>query len=190
MKRTILILILLVTSLGFIAPASQGQAGGSWDSRFEKAMKDYKDGKLPAAEMQFLQLLKESEKLGPRDLRQVRALDALVQLYRTLNNNAKAEGFCRRALAIRERVLGPEHAKTSDNVQELALLTRLLNKFAESEALYKRAIVLREKIYGPTSSQLSQSYRGYSDLLRKMGRTAEADQMRNKALEILRSRSR
>lgn len=190
MKKTISMLILLIATLTLIVPASQGQVGGSWDVRFEKAMKDYKDGKLAAAETQFNQLLKEAEKLPPRDLRQVRVLDALVQLHRTLNNNAKAEAFCRRALAIRERVLGPEHAKTSDNVQELALLTRLLNKFAESEALYKRAIFLREKVYGPNSIQLSQSYRGYSDLLRKMGRTAEADQMRNKATEILRSRSR
>ena len=59
-----------------------------------------------------------------------------------------AEKMNRRALKVKERVLGVEHADTLTSVRNLALVLRYQGKYKEAEELYRRALEGREKLLG------------------------------------------
>src|SRR6476469_7015670 len=51
----------------------------------------------------------------------------------------EAEGLYRRALAIKEGVLGPDHPEVGRDLNNLALVYRDQGKYGEAEPLYRRA---------------------------------------------------
>jgi len=61
---------------------------------------------------------------------------------------AEAEPLYRRALAIREKVLGPEHPDAAMSLNNLAGLYRIQGQYAQAESLYTRALAIAEKTWG------------------------------------------
>ncbi|MFC2032217.1 tetratricopeptide repeat protein, partial [Chloroflexota bacterium] len=61
----------------------------------------------------------------------------------------EAEPLYKRALEIREKVLGPEHPDTATSLNNLAGLYNDQGLYKEAEPLYKRALEIREKVLGP-----------------------------------------
>ena len=55
----------------------------------------------------------------------------------------------KRALAIREKVLGPEHVNVAQSFNNLAGLYNDQGRYADAEPLYKRSLAIREKALGP-----------------------------------------
>ena len=52
----------------------------------------------------------------------------------------EAEPLYKRALEIRERVLGPDHPDTATSLNNLAILYDNQGRYEEAEPLYKRAL--------------------------------------------------
>jgi hypothetical protein len=61
----------------------------------------------------------------------------------------QAEPLFRRALAIREKVLGPDHPDTAQSINNLALVLYAKGDYAGAEPLLRRALAIREKALGP-----------------------------------------
>jgi len=73
------------------------------------------------------------------------ALNNLAVVYETQGKFVEAEGYYRRALAIKEKAIGREHVDLASTINNLANVSQELGKLAEAEAFYSRAIAIREK---------------------------------------------
>ena len=87
---------------------------------------------------------------------------------------AEAEQFYRRALSIKEKVLGPEHPDVAMTLNNLAVLCKANENYAEAEALYARSLAIFEQALGPQHPKVITCRKNYAGLLRKMNRHAEA----------------
>jgi Flp pilus assembly protein TadD len=63
-----------------------------------------------------------------------------------LGRPTEAEPLHRRALALRERVLGPDHPDVAQSISNLAVVLAALGRPAEAEPLHRRALALRERV--------------------------------------------
>src|SRR4051794_3980610 len=66
-----------------------------------------------------------------------------------LDRVAEAEPLLRRALDIRERVLGLEHPDVATSLGNLAVILTMRGRSAEVEPLLRRALDIRERVLGP-----------------------------------------
>ena len=66
-------------------------------------------GRYEEAEGLFVEALKEVEQFGETDTRLAIVLNNLANLYHNQKKYGQAEPLYRRALAIREELLGPSH---------------------------------------------------------------------------------
>ncbi len=95
-------------------------------------------------------------------------------MYYSLGAYAKAEPLFKRALAIREKVLGPEHPDTVTYLNNLAELYKSLGAYAKAEPLYKRALAIREKVLGPEHPDTATSLNNLAFLNISQGRIDQA----------------
>jgi hypothetical protein len=92
-----------------------------------------------------------------RRLMMVAVSDGLVaELCRATGRALRAGGdlvaarlWHKRALAIRQRVLGPDHPLTAEALNNLGVVLREHGQLATAVALYKRALAIRERVLGP-----------------------------------------
>jgi tetratricopeptide (TPR) repeat protein len=81
----------------------------------------------------------------------------------------EAELLYRRALAIREKVLGPDHPDVAASLNNLATLLDKQGKYDEAEPLYRRALAIRKKVLGPDHPDVAASLNNLAALLHKSG---------------------
>jgi tetratricopeptide (TPR) repeat protein len=96
---------------------------------------------------------------------------------------AGAEPLYRRALEVRERVLGPEHPDTLVSVNNLAGLLESTGDYAGAEPLYRRALEARERVLGPEHPSTLVSVNNLAGLLYRTGDYAGAEPLYRRALE-------
>jgi tetratricopeptide (TPR) repeat protein len=63
----------------------------------------------------------------------------------------------RRALVIRERVLGSDHPDVATSLNNLASLYKSQGKYDEAEPLHRRALAIREKSLGSDHPDVAAS---------------------------------
>lgn len=85
----------------------------------------------------------------------VRLSATVVRLYNE-GKYGDALNPARRALEIRERVLGPENELVTDALGNLASVHLALNNFKEAEPLYQRLLAPYEKRYGAESLKVAR----------------------------------
>jgi len=73
------------------------------------------------------------------------ALHAEVEQLYEAGKHDQAESIAKRALAMREKVLGPDHLDVAASLTILAVVYEALKRRAEAEPLYKRALAISEK---------------------------------------------
>ncbi|MEI6270048.1 MAG: tetratricopeptide repeat protein [Methylococcaceae bacterium] len=95
-----------------------------------------------------------------------------------------AEPLIRRALAIREKVLGPEHPKTANSLGHLAGLLEDQGNYGAAEPLYRRALTIREKVSGAEHSATARSLNNLAGLLDAQGNYDAAEPLYRRALAI------
>jgi tetratricopeptide (TPR) repeat protein len=71
--------------------------------------------------------------------------DKLAVLYHNQGRYEEAKPLYKRALIIREQVLGENHPDTAQALNNLAELYRTLGRYEEAEPLYMRAITTNEQ---------------------------------------------
>jgi TonB family protein len=90
----------------------------------------------------------------------------------------------RRALEIRERVLGKDDALVGEAVQNLASLYFGKNDHGEALGLYKRALSIFEKAHGPESIKLTKTLDVLAWLYYADGNASKAEDVFRRAVEI------
>jgi tetratricopeptide (TPR) repeat protein len=97
---------------------------------------------------------------------------------------AEAKPLYRRALTIREEVLGPEHADTATSLNNLALLYNHQGSYSEAEPLFQRALAIREKVLGLEHPYTATTLNNLALLYFNQGRYAEAEPLYKRAIAI------
>ncbi|KAJ8780233.1 hypothetical protein J1605_011836 [Eschrichtius robustus] len=118
------------------------------------------------------QALEDLEKTSGHDHPDVATmLNILALVYRlvaaTLNNLAvlygkrgkykEAEPLCKRALEIREKVLGKDHPDVAKQLNNLALLCQNQGKYEEVEYYYQRALEIYQTKLGPDDPNVAKT---------------------------------
>jgi tetratricopeptide (TPR) repeat protein len=102
----------------------------------------------------------------------------------SLSDPARAEPLLRRALAIREKVLGPEHPDVAQDLAALGLLLWSEKKDPKAEEMLQRALKDREKALGPDHPLVVEVLLYQAALLRQTERVAEAKKLEARAQAI------
>jgi nephrocystin-3 len=113
--------------------------------------------------------------------------DRLIATASFLRLNARhdgAEPLYRRALAIREKVLGPEHPDTASSLYNLAWLLRDKGDYDGAEPLYRRGLAIWEKVLGAEHPSTSASLNNLAWLLENKGDYDGAERLHRRALAI------
>jgi tetratricopeptide (TPR) repeat protein len=97
-------------------------------------------------------------------------------------SRSEAEPLLRRALAVREQVLGPEHPDVATSLDNLAQLYGATGRPAEAEPLYRRALAVRERALGPEHPRFAESLGCLGLFYLGTGRRAEAEPLIERAL--------
>ena len=124
------------------------------------------------------------EEFGPEDLALADSLVSRGNLYFKQGENSRAEPLLKRALAIREKVLGPEHPGVAwiHNLQ--GTIYRDQGKYTEAEPLYKRALAILEKTFGSDHPYVAMILDNLGQLYTVQRKYAEADPLLKRALAI------
>jgi tetratricopeptide (TPR) repeat protein len=89
-----------------------------------------------------------SAQASANDLAHTSASLPLAHTYLMLGKYGEAEALYKRALAIREQVLGASHPDVAQTLHNLANVYQLQGKYGQAEGLSKRALVIREQVLG------------------------------------------
>jgi len=119
-----------------------------WESQNEAGRKLFSQGDFAGAEQAFIAAIREATHLGADNVRLASSLSNLGQLKYKQKDLPQAEALFRRALSIRERVLGPEHFGLVQNINNLAALHYARGELEQAEPLFLRALAISEKHLG------------------------------------------
>ena len=106
----------------------------------------------------------------------------LAELYRAQGRYERAEPLYKKALDIRERVLGAGHPDTAGSYNNLALLYESQGRYDEAEPLYKKALDIRERVLGAEHPDTASSYNNLALLYAARGHFTAAREYLEKAL--------
>jgi len=84
-------------------------------------------------------------------------LNQLAGLFRIAGYFSAAIPLLRRALAIKEKILGKQHPDTAISLNNLAGLLESKGDYSKAEPLYKRALAIRKKVLGKEHPLTAQS---------------------------------
>src|SRR5262249_49085641 len=100
-------------------------------------------------------------------------------------NAREAEPLYRKALAVREEVLGPKHPVTADSYNILAFLLHGQGQARDAEAWYRKALTVREEVLGAKHPDTALSYNNLAAVLEDQGKAREAEPYWRAAVEAL-----
>merc|ERR1712079_848626 len=86
-----------------------------------------------------------------------------------------AEPLCKRALEIREKVLGSEHPDVAKQLNNLALLCQNQGKYEEVEKYYQRASAIYESKLGQDDPNVAKTKNNLASAYLKQGKYKEAE---------------
>ena len=108
----------------------------------------------------------------------------LAECSRKIGNYSKAEQLFRRALQLKEKVLGKGHPDTLGSMTGLAISLGQQGKFAEAEAMDRQTLQLIEKVLGKEHPDTLGSITGLAISLGQQGKFAEAEAMDRQTLQL------
>lgn len=189
MNRALIALVAATLSLAVVRPAVAAQPvtgpAADWLKLKREADTAYAANNYGVAERGYLQALKQAESFGPNDLRVAENLHALVALYSTRGQFAKAEPLFERELRVKEKALGGEHPDVVATVGRLATFYMERGATAKADRLAHLLMTFAEKKVKEQQSikdnftKLSKYYdksRDFSEaqsLLRKLQETTD-----------------
>ena len=94
--------------------------------------------------------------------------------YTAQGRTDEAERLYRRAVALKEKLLGADHPDVAMTLNNLAVLLKKREKYEEAAALYGRALAIFEAALGPDHPKVVTCRKNHAGLARKMGLPTEA----------------
>ena len=128
--------------------------------------------------------LEQYEQSNPSEEELAYRLNKVAFFLRLNANYDGAEPLYRRALTIREKVLGPEHPDTATNLHNLAVLLKSKGDYDGAEPLYRRALTIYEKVLGPEHPNTAGSLYCLGELLYSKGDYDGTEPLYRRALTI------
>ncbi|NEP23597.1 tetratricopeptide repeat protein [Moorena sp. SIO3I6] len=96
--------------------------------------------------------------------------------------------LAKRALEIRQEILGEEHPDVASSLNNLALLYQSQGRYAEAEPLLQQALALRKKLLGEDHPDVAESLNNLAVLYHSQGRYSEAEPLLQQALALIKKR--
>ncbi|KAA3675241.1 uncharacterized protein DEA37_0007217 [Paragonimus westermani] len=94
----------------------------------------------------------------------------LGRLYQSMQDNKKAEMMHRKAIMIKERLLGSSDFEVGLSVGHLASLYNYdMDRYEDAEQLYLRSVEISLNLFGSTYSGLEYDYRGLQRVYHELG---------------------
>ncbi len=107
-----------------------------------------------------------------------------VELLGYFGNLVGAKPYTKRALTIREKILGGEHPDTANSLNNLGYLLGAMGDLTGARPYYERALYIREKVLGSEHPDTALSLNNMGRLLQRMGDLAGARPYYERALAI------
>ncbi|MCD4785845.1 MAG: CHAT domain-containing protein [Candidatus Eremiobacteraeota bacterium] len=95
-----------------------------------------------------------------------------------------AEPLYKRALIIREKVLGKEHPHTAEVLDNLAKFYVSRGQHSKAENFYRKALHIREKVLRREHPEIAENLNGLADLYFEQSRYSDAERLYKKAIII------
>ncbi|XP_016335363.1 kinesin light chain 1-like isoform X2 [Sinocyclocheilus anshuiensis] len=102
-------------------------------------------------------------------------LNNLAVLYGKRGKYKEAEPLCKRALEIREKVLGTDHPDVAKQLNNLALLCQNQGKYQEVEQYYERALHIYQSQLGPDDANVAKTKNNLASCYLKQGKYRQAE---------------
>jgi tetratricopeptide (TPR) repeat protein len=140
-KTVAFVTILALMAFGALATASAQPAD---IKAIDKAFQDhYARGNYPAAQIDAQELERVVKaRFGPDHAFYAVALNKLGIAFQSQGKHVEAEGLFKRALTIREKVLGANHSDVGQTLNNLALVYGAQAKYTEAAGLFERALAI------------------------------------------------
>jgi hypothetical protein len=106
------------------------------------------------------------------------------ELFRAQEQHEQAEHCFRRALEIRQEVLGPAHPEVAATAMALAVMYLRLNRYSDAEPTLKLALKTRVRAFGVEHPGVAACIETYASLLRCTKRVAIAGKLDARARDI------
>jgi tetratricopeptide (TPR) repeat protein/predicted Ser/Thr protein kinase len=119
-----------------------------------------------------------------RGLLGARLLSREAAVARAQGHYDDALAFYRRALAIREELLGPEHPDVAGTYNNLAAVQRNLGAYDDALATHRRALAIQREALGPDHPELAATYNTLALLEQARGDYEQAQSLLEQALAI------
>jgi CHAT domain-containing protein/tetratricopeptide (TPR) repeat protein len=166
-----------------LAPAAAQQ--GDLNAILRRFNELYAAGNYPAALVEAQKLeVGVKARFGLHHVNYAIALSDLALVYESQGKYGEAEGFYKRALAIREGQLGSNHPDVAGTLGGLANVYWQEGKYAEAEAQYKRALTIQEKKFGENHPDVALSLFGLANVYEAQGKYGDAEAHLKRALAI------
>jgi CHAT domain-containing protein/tetratricopeptide (TPR) repeat protein len=146
-----------------------------------------RDGRYSDAESGARALLATVERQdGERSLEVARILDLLSEAMRRGGKPAEAEtrAAARRAVNIKEELLGPDHPEVAASLHQLASAYFVAGELAEARPLLERSLAIRERALGPNDPLVAESADYLGNLLSEQGEDEAAAPLIERGLRI------
>src|SRR5439155_20602129 len=121
------------------------QTADDWSALATQGTEAYNRGAYAESGKHLTAALAIAEKLGPKDDRLAASLSNLGTTYRAQGRYPEAEKLYRRALALREAMLGTADPQVAIVVNHLATLDHAHGGYASAESLFRRSPTLEER---------------------------------------------
>ena len=109
-------------------------------------------------------------------------LNNLAVLFGKRGRYKEAEPLCKRALEIRERVLGKNHPDVAKQLNNLALLCQNQQKYEDVEKYYIRACAIYEQTLGPDDPNVAKTKNNLASAYLKQGKYEQAEALYKEVL--------
>jgi non-specific serine/threonine protein kinase/serine/threonine-protein kinase len=117
---------------------------------------------------------------------QTQMMNVMGTVYQSLGLTSKAEPLLRRALEIRQRILGPRNPETLQSQQDLAAAVLAQSHYPEAEKLCRETMEARRQVLGPEHHDTVDSLVQLARTLGYESRYDEAEKLNREALEVAR----
>ncbi|XP_035301213.1 kinesin light chain 1 isoform X5 [Cricetulus griseus] len=117
--------------------------------------------------------LSQMAPVGPAQV--AATLNNLAVLYGKRGKYKEAEPLCKRALEIREKVLGKDHPDVAKQLNNLALLCQNQGKYEEVEYYYQRALEIYQTKLGPDDPNVAKTKNNLASCYLKQGKFKQAE---------------
>ena len=118
---------------------------------------------------------KKNSDLSNGTMKVAATLNNLAVLYGKRGKYKEAEPLCKRALEIREKVLGKDHPDVAKQLNNLALLCQNQGKYEEVEKYYQRALEIYESKLGPDDPNVAKTKNNLASAYLKQGKYKDAE---------------